>query len=81
MIWLTERPKPRSAAERTRAYRQRVLADTAVQEQRRREYLERQRGAHDAEKIHVPVVKVLVPWHVDPSGCIARTVGCESATA
>lgn len=65
------------SAARTRAYRQRRLADVAEQKQRKLEYLERQRGAGTAGLIHVPVVKVLVQWHVDPQGCLARTVGCE----
>lgn len=28
-----------------------------------------------SEKIHVPVVKVLVDWHQDSEGCMARTMG------
>lgn len=64
-----------TAAERTRAYRQHIMADAAEIDRRKRQYLERQRPIH-----HVcpqSDTRVLLDWHREPDGCMARTVGCE----
>lgn len=66
-----------TAAERTRAYRQRIMADAAEIERRRREYLERQRRDYHTQMGHIPAMRVLTAWHRDAHGCMARTVGCE----
>lgn len=59
-------------------HRQSVLADTAEIERRRREYLERQRPPENNIPGRHLTTRVLVDWHVDEHGCLARAVGCEA---
>lgn len=66
--------KPDWSARRTRAYRERRRA--AV-EQRKREHLERIWRDVNTGFDRMPPTKVMVPWHVDETGCRARTVGCD----
>lgn len=61
-------------ADRTRAYRARIMADPAEIELRRREYIEKQRRSY-FERGNVLPTAVLQDWHTDEHGCRARTVG------
>lgn len=72
MIWLTPRP---TSADRTRAYRQRLLDDKEAIEARRRAYIER--NGNNQVRLALPPTRVLVDWHVDEPGCRARVVGCD----
>lgn len=44
---------------------------------RKRRILDRQRLDYHTAMGHMPASVVLVPWHVDETGCRARVVGCD----
>lgn len=71
-----------SSRERMQLMRARnaLLRDTAAQEERKREYLERQRARwrdHSPTAPGYTLLKTvtLEPWHRDADGCLARTRG------
>lgn len=45
--------------------------------EKKRAILDRQRRDYQSTMGHMPAARVLIAWHVDETGCRARTVGCD----
>jgi hypothetical protein len=66
-----------TSADRMREYRQRQSAKMVLVHLNRAEKIERMRGGY-ISGFTLPPTKTLVQWHVDETGCVARSVGAEA---